>query len=201
MKYLSLDIETCGLNPKTDSILEFGAILDDLENPLPYQLCPKYHCYFLPADGIQYHGQPFALSMHPKIFRMIAERENDHGNCYKYLSPNKFGYDFKQFLIKECWFEPKSDRCTINVAGKNFGAFDLQFLNEQTDLSKHVKIRHKILDPGAMYMEIYDDVVPGTEECLERAGIRGKEIAHTALEDAWDVIELIRFKMLDKETK
>jgi len=196
MRYLSIDLETCGLNPKTDSILEFGAIFDDLENPLPYEECSKYHCYFLPADGLQYHGQPFALSMHPKIFRMIAERDNDHGNSFKYLSPHKFGYDFKQFLIN-CGFKAEHDRITINVAGKNFGAFDLQFLNEQTDLSKHVKIRHRIIDPGTLFMDIYDDSVPGTEECLKRAGII-KDVTHTALDDAWDVIQLIRFKMYDK---
>jgi len=36
-----------------------------------------------------------------------------------------------------------------------------------------------------------DDEVPNTEKCMERAGIKGN-VAHTALEDALVVVELIR---------
>ena len=34
MKYCSIDLETTGLNPKTSDIIEFGAVLDDLEKLL-----------------------------------------------------------------------------------------------------------------------------------------------------------------------
>lgn len=183
MKYVSIDIETCGLDPETCDILEFGAVLDDLKNKQPVRSLPSFHCYFvLPI----YRGEPFALSMHHKVFEKIAAR----GKPYSYFSPTKFGNSFKRFLMDN-GYECEKDRVTINVAGKNFGAFDLQFLNRQTDLSKHVKIRHKILDPAMLYAMGTDEVLPGLDECKARAGMP-KGVAHTAVADAIDVIELIR---------
>jgi len=190
MKYCSIDLETCGLVTDRHSILEFGAVLDDLDNPLPIEELPRYHCYFLSVNDGDYVGDPYALSMHPTILRRIAEREEG----YNYYSPMKFGFSFKQFLLKH-GYEAKHDRITINAAGKNFGAFDLQVLNKQTDLSKHVKIRHRLLDPGAMFVTLEDESVPGMEDCLERIG-EEPNVAHTAIEDSIDVIKLIRFKML-----
>ena len=185
MRYCSIDTETCGLSEECD-IIEFGAIIDDLQNPLPIETLPTYHCYFvLPS----YRGEPYALSMHSTIFRRIAEREKG----YTYISPTKFGNHFKKFLVANGYVEEK-DRVTITVAGKNFGVFDLQFLNKQTDLSKHVQIRHKILDPAVLYLENGDEVLPGLEKCKERAGL-GNCVAHNALDDAKDVIELVRKKL------
>jgi len=190
MKYISIDLEACGLITDRHSILEFGAVLDDLQNPLPIEELPRYHCYFLPINDGDFIGSPYALSMHPKIFRRIAEREEG----YDYYSPLKFGYSFKQFLLKN-GYEAENDRVIINVAGKNFGSFDLQVLDKQTDLKKHVKIRHRFLDPGAMFATKDDDAVPGTEQCLKLIG-EEPHVAHTAIEDAIDVIKLVRYKLL-----
>lgn len=189
MRYCSVDMESCGLIADEHSLLEFGAVIDDLQNPLPIEELPKFHCYFLPVEGV-YHGSPFALSMHPKIFRRIADREEG----YNYYSPMKFGFAFKRFLIDN-GYEAEHGRVTINAAGKNFGASDLQFFNKQTDLAKHVKIRHKILDPGPMFVTKDDEVLPGMEECLNRMG-EEPVVAHTAVEDAIDVVKLVRYKML-----
>ena len=183
MRYISVDIETTGLNHDTCDILEFGAVIDDLKCIQPIKSLPKYHCYFLLPN---YIGEPYALSMHSVIFKRIAEKEKG----FTYVNPMKFGYSFKQFLIKN-GFESKSDRVTINVAGKNFGAFDLQFLNKKTDLNKHVKIRHKILDPAILYLKGSDIALPGMEDCKLRAGL-SKEVAHNAIDDAIDVVKLIR---------
>jgi len=183
MKYVSIDIETCGLDPETCDILEFGAVLDDLTDRRPINILPKFHCYFVLPE---YRGQPFALSMHPKIFRRIADREDG----YTYVSPTRFGNMFKKFL-SENGYEIKNDRVTINAAGKNFGAFDLQFLNKQTDLAKHVKIRHKILDPAMLYLKYGDNSLPGLSECKRRANMQ-EEVAHDAVADAIDVVKLLR---------
>jgi len=190
LKYVSIDIESCGLDTDKHSILEFGAVLDDLQNPLPIEELSKFHCYFLPVNDGDFVGSPYALSMHPIILRRIAEREKG----YRYYSPLKFGSFFKQFLLKN-GYEAEHDRVYINVAGKNFGTFDLQVLNKQTDLSKHVKIRHRMLDPGAMFATKEDDTLPGLEECLNRIG-EAPVVSHTAIEDAIDVVKLIRYKML-----
>ena len=186
MRYVSIDIETTGLDPDTCDIIEFGAIVDDLTDIVPVETLPKFHCYFLKPT---YSGEPFALSMHPHIFKRIANREDG----WNYMSATKFGNAFKKFLVAN-GHEEKHDKVTITVAGKNFGAFDLQFLNKHTDLSKHVQIRHKILDPAILYIQKGDDVLPGLAECKIRAGLGGN-VSHNALDDARDVVKLIRKKL------
>jgi len=183
MKYCSIDIETTGLIVDECDIIEFGAVLDDLSVVAPIDELPVFHCYFRKE---YYQGSPYALSMHPKIFRRIAEKEG----LYNYYHAEKFGYKFKQFLMQN-GYEEDSGRVYINAAGKNFGAFDLQFLDRKTDLNKHVKISHRILDPGSMYAEITDTRVPGTEECLRKAGFE-PNVTHEAVDDALDVVKLIR---------
>jgi hypothetical protein len=111
-----------------------------------------------------------------------------------------FSFHFADFLVKNGFSEdvkqpsPKN-KIYINAAGKNFGAFDLPYLQEKTDLNKFVKIRHRILDVGPLYMQIGDEAVPGLSTCLKRIGLEGT-IAHTAVEDSIDVIKLVRYKLL-----
>ena len=40
--------------------------------------------------------------------------------------------------------------------------------------------------------DIEDERLPDLLTCKERAGIKGK-VTHKAIEDAWDVIELLRY--------
>ena len=189
LKYCSIDIETTGLLPKENDIIEFGCVIDDLGNPKPIEELPKFHCYFKLE---KYVGQPFALSMHSEIFRRIAlETEG-----FNYYNPLKFGYYFKQFLVKN-GYKLEKDRTHITVAGKNFASFDLQFLNEKTDLKNHVKISHKIFDPASLFVTIEDESLPGTSECYKRAGI-DEYVAHNSIDDAIGIVKLIRYKMLGK---
>lgn len=183
MKYCSIDIETCGLNEENCDILEFGAVLDDLKNPIPIKMLPKFHCYFnLP----NYKGEPYALSMHAKIFRRIAEKEKG----YTYCSPMKFGYMFKQFLLKN-GYESERDIVSINFAGKNPSSLDIPFLKKKTDISKHIHIRHRIIDPSILYVKRDDECLPNLSECKKRAGM-SEHVSHTAIADAIDVVELLR---------
>lgn len=192
MRYASIDIETCGLDRKTHDIIEFGAVLDDLKNQVDIDKLPKFHCYFLPPSGENFTGSPFALSMHQKIFLRIANREKP----FTYVHPMKFGFMFRKFLVKN-GYQEEHDQVVINVAGKNFGAFDLPFLAERTDLLKHVNIRHRIIDPSILYVLNGDEALPGTKDCKERRNFKfgitdDIEVAHTAIDDAVDVIKLVR---------
>jgi hypothetical protein len=128
--------------------------------------------------------------MHPEIFRRIAERDTKK---YHFMSATKLGYAFRKFLV-ENGYEEKHDQVTITAAGKNFAAFDLQFLKRKTDLCKHVNIRSRVIDPAVLYLTDEDDAPPGTETCKIRAHLNPK-LEHTAEADAKDVIELIRFKL------
>ena len=192
MIYVSCDIETTGLDPKKHDIVEIGAVIDDLSTQRPIDSLPVFHCYVLPPDGNNYTGSPFALSMHPTIFRRIANRDKE----YTYVHPNKVGFSFKKFLLNN-GYVAEHDMVTINAAGKNFAAFDLQFLQEKTDITKHVNIRHRIIDPAILYVKDGDDAVPGTSDCLKVVKSVypriNTDVAHTAVEDAKDVIRLVRY--------
>ena len=185
MIYVSIDIETTGINEETCDILEFGAIIDNLKDIKPIATLPRFHCYFIKPE---YNGSPTALAMHPIIFKRIANREKP----YNYISADRFGNQFKNFLLDNK-FEQDKGRVYINAAGKNFAYFDARFLEKKTDISKHVAFRHRILDPAPSFLNSNDTELPRTEECMKRMILKYKA-NHTAIEDAEDVIRMVRFQ-------
>lgn len=68
MKYVSIDLETTGLDPVSCQILSFSAILEDTNNPLPYDKIPKLNIYIL-RESI--NGSFFALNMNRDIITTI----------------------------------------------------------------------------------------------------------------------------------
>lgn len=198
MKYISIDIETLGLK-FSNGLIEFGAVLDDLSNPKTLEDLPKFHAYLIQD---QYFGEPYAMAMHSKILYRIDKREPG----FNYLYPSQLGKEFKKFLLDNGYKQDdKPDRegnqkITINVAGKNFMGFDYRFLEEHTDFNKNIRVRSRVLDPGPIYFQAGDQVLPSLGQCLERAGFE-PSVAHTAIEDSIDVIKLIRCKYLPLFTK
>jgi hypothetical protein len=186
MRYVSIDIETLGLDFSC-GIIEFGAVIDDLNNPLNLEELPKFHTYL---NQDKYLGEPFAMSMHSNILKRIAAREEG----FNYIYPSELGVNFKKFLIDNN-FEEKNNKVTINIAGKNFMSFDNRFLENHTTLNKYVNFRSRVLDPAILYYEKGDNFLPSLQECLNRAEI-DSEVRHTAIEDCLDVIKLIRKKMI-----
>jgi DNA polymerase III epsilon subunit-like protein len=180
MKYVSVDIETTGLNPDYCQILEIGAVIDDLSDQRPLEKLSKFHCY-VTHDMIV--GDPFALSMHPVILRRIADKEVG----FDYYEPALAVERFNAWLSNY----PDYPKDLVNFAGKNFAAFDLQFLKCLPDWDNIIKYRHRIIDPAMLFWRAGDKSLPGSKECLKRAGIGG-EVAHTALEDAMDVVKVVR---------
>ena len=187
--YVSIDIETTGLNPENCQILEIGAVIDDGTTPI--EKCPTFHCY---VDHGLILGEPFAVSMHATILRRIATHEGG----YTYLQPWEVATRFCDFL-KEHGLDPENEK--IIAAGKNFASFDARFLSKLTNWDKHVKTHHRILDPAALYWqpEIDGAQLPDTQTCMERADIPG-EVAHTAVEDAQVVVRLIRHAINNRKT-
>jgi hypothetical protein len=172
--------------------LEFGAVLDDLGEMKTIEQLPRFQCYFVQE---KYTGSPYALSMHPKIFKEIANFKSDgiYAKSGNFLKASKFGILFAKFLVNNGYKE-ENGKITITAAGKNFGAFDLQFLKKQTNLLDFVNIRHRILDPSILFLEKEDVTLPSTDICKMRAKVDG-EIKHDAISDAIDVIKLIRCKL------
>lgn len=185
MKYISIDLETTGVDPEENQILEFGAVIEDTNNPLPLDELPQFQVYIDNGDLI--HGNMFALQMNHKILKRIATKEEG----YTYIEPEDLGEMFYGFL-QDNGFEAKNEKITINVAGKNFGSFDLQFLNNCPYFNDDIHIRQRIIDPANFYINWETDTkLPTLEECKEKAGCGG-ELTHNAVDDAMDVIKTLR---------
>ena len=190
MKYVSIDIETTGLNPFTDNIIEIGAIVEDTKLKLDRNLCPKFHVYI---NRIEYVGNLYALAMNGRIFQKMVELKNQidtekkNGNVNfknELVSALDVATEFKDFLTANGIEK-------VIPAGKNFGSFDLQFLKRLPDFDK-IRIHHRVLDPAMLYLKFDTDLEPlDLLTCKQRAGITG-EVAHESLDDAWDVIQLLR---------
>jgi hypothetical protein len=86
----------------------------------------------------------------------------------------------------------KTKPVTINVAGKNFASFDKHFIERLPRWKQLIRIRQRIIDPAVIFTDWKnDDALPSLDKCKERAKVQ-REVTHDALEDAWDVIELLR---------
>lgn len=186
MRYVSIDIETLGLSEECD-IIEFGAVVDDLENPLLLEDLPIFHAFF---KKDRYTGEAYAMSMHTDILRKISQGSDSSDMTLIY--PRQLGKLFKSFL-KDLDFKisERNSKITINVAGKNFQGFDAHFLRKHTDFYDHINVRSRILDPGPLYYQKGDKNLPSLQECLTRAEI-DSHVNHTSVEDSLDVIRLIR---------
>lgn len=187
MKYLAIDIETLGLNPKSDSILEIAGVFDDLNNQKPIGELNKFSYY---VRNEQLVGSEFALNMHIKS-----------GLWGKYTSGPKFSLNSIITEIKlraQEYFSftigiVSNVRC--NLAGKNIGAFDCQFLKRDEDFDRFLDINcsHRFLDPTILFSDLKNDAsLPNLKECRKRAGLPEKETAHIALDDCFDIVELMR---------
>ena len=182
--YVSIDLETTGLDPSYCQILEMGAVIDDWESPI--EKLPTFHCYVV-HDRIV--GQPYALQMNQKILYDIAEMKTPNN----FIEPENVGIHFYRWLtLNNISFVQRN----VLPAGKNFDAFDRQFLNRLPNFSDDIVFTHRSLDPGMLYFDPYtDDGPPSMQTCLERAGLE-PTVTHRAVNDAMDVVKLIRYKFL-----
>lgn len=180
--YVSIDIETTGLDPLTCQTIEIGAVIDDFKGPI--EGLPTFQCFI---DHGMFHGDPYALSMHARIFRAIAERRE----IGRVLEPEDVSSEFCNWL-RDNGIDPWDEK--LLVAGKNFASFDRNFLNRLPDWEMETNMKHRIIDPGNMfYRPGIDDGPPSMEECLKRCGMESN-VKHEAVEDALDVVRLIRWK-------
>lgn len=186
MRYVSIDIETLGLDPSCCDIIEFGAVIEDTDKSPPLEDLPSFHCYLTKPRNI-YKGDVYAMFMHSKsgMFERIAKRQEG----YSYVPDDLLDEVFAEWLIEQGYGEKDK----IVVAGKNFSGFDLPFL-KTIGFGTKVRLHHRVIDPGSMYFDpMKHEVPPGLEDCLAMAGIE-KEVDHTAVEDALDVIKCVRAK-------
>src|SRR5436190_9940792 len=148
MKYISIDLETTGLDPKKDVILEFAAVIEDTENILPLNELPKLTLFVK-------HNR---LVISPEVIYMHKELFTDMVGSKDFVeSTSQLAMQFDIFLSDN---NIKSYNSLI-AAGKNFTSFDLQFLNECNffrDIPRRFSFR--TLDPSILFLRKTDDSPP-----------------------------------------
>ena len=197
MKYVSIDIETTGLNPDECQILQIGAIIEDTQNPLPYEELPKFNCI---VEHDHYSGQPTALNMNSWIFKILSGLEGkskderlEYRKEHNIIPVGLVSKSLQMWLINNGLMpDSTSEPVKITAAGKNFASFDLQFLKRLPGWGPSVQIRQRIIDPAVLLTNWgLDESLPNLDTCLGRLGIHEK-VTHDALSDAWDVIRVLR---------
>ena len=179
MKILSIDIETTGLDFGVCQILSFGAVIENTTentniNDLPH--------YYKRLTSNNYNGEIYALNLNKELLTEILENKDGLN-----IHIDNFVDDFKSWLYQYYTVDEK-----INVAGKNYSGFDKRFL-ELLDGWDTIKFSHKVIDPAMLYVNLTTDKdLPSLDECLKRAGLTDRVVTHNALQDAKDVIEVIR---------
>jgi oligoribonuclease (3'-5' exoribonuclease) len=178
MRYVSIDIETTGLDPDVHQILELAMVIEDTEqytrpiDRLPHAVIRIQH------DPIIAH--PVALKMNAGLIQHIHE----HGGLYKsHVRVAVAGWLRKHNI--------GTDENPLVVAGKNVNGFDLRFIRRLP--GPDWPIHHRVLDPAMYFIDwTVDDVPPDMTACMTRAGYTNYSPTHRALDDARDVIRLIR---------
>lgn len=80
----------------------------------------------------------------------------------------------------------------LNVAGKNFHSGDQAYIERLPRWKQIFRIRHRHIDPSVLFVDWKnDESMPNLGVCKERAKVDGI-VTHDALEDAWDVVQLLR---------
>lgn len=217
MKYLSIDIESTGLNPEKHQILSIGVVVEDTNDLNPIEELPTFHCAVLHNE---IKGQPYALNMNRELISKIVEYQTSKD---KNAVEDKYNMLFRkeEDVVKSLWeFLIENDFMDINVleqpyvelkdgkmfpmitnktpvthvtvAGKNFGTFDKLFIENLPRWKQLFKIRQRIIDPAVLFVDWKNhESLPNLSTCKQIAGFE-KNVTHNADEDAKDIIRLLR---------
>jgi len=219
MKYISIDVETTGIDRENCQILSFGAVIEDTEKNLSFDEIPKFHCAIL-RESV--HGELFALNMNKSLIENIVRYQDAKNQDEKNDIVNETGMIFlpEEEVVKAffrfCFdngvirnvnskteisngrtypmLNSSLQKTHITVAGKNFATFDKVFIERLPRWKQVFAIRSRILDPAILFMNWKtDEAPPSLDLCKIRASVAGT-VSHNAVEDAFDVIKVLRTK-------
>lgn len=195
--YISLDIETTGLN-KNVQILELAAVLDDGVSPVEELKKIDY----IIKEELYAMCEPYALGMNAWIFEEIKASMDRKETKIPVVKFNVAMQALSE-MIAECSklaleFDSNNGEerpnKRIQLAGKNVGSFDRIVIDRECENKSFTLpnlLQHRTVDVGSLY---YTDF--GYNASLSDINkITGrKEVSHYALDDALDVVTAIRYK-------
>ncbi len=180
MKYVSVDIETTGLNPEENDILQIAMVVEDTNNIVPLDKLPFINIFIDHKE----------IRVNSKTFNLFQRNFKKWSNAGDKLDQYDAMEALEDFLKKHFSVDTR-----ITLAGKNAGSFDLQFL-KQMEFFEYMDITfdHRVLDPASLFVDFSEDErLPSLPTCLERIGVEDV-VSHDAYEDALQVIQVLRTK-------
>jgi oligoribonuclease (3'-5' exoribonuclease) len=167
MLITSFDLETTGLDPRKNNIIEIAAIVFDHEDiETPVEQLPTYHTA---VKHENYCGSAFALAMNGGLLKRLAGGE---------------GRDLYTALTLLRNFIEGSGNSRPHALGYNVASFDIQFLKaNQCDL-----FHHRSIELGSLLSK---DGLPVNSKDVAKK-LFDREVTHNALQDARDAIEAYR---------
>lgn len=182
MKLLSIDIETTGLDPVTCSTLEVGCVLFDPQPDL--SLTPverRWKTFERLIEHTRIQGEPYALQLNQEILAELAGVKKTH---IAQIPASQLGPQVAKWLR----LEGVNAENKATIVGKNYDAFDRQFLNRVPGWNQFVSplVERRTLDVGSLYFRPDDGKVVGLEACLKTIGADAT-VSHRALDDALQV--------------
>jgi oligoribonuclease len=221
MKFISIDIETTGLDAELNQILSIGAVVEDTNNLVPFDELPKFHAV-IKRESV--YGSIFALNLNKDLIQSMKDYSEARTPELKEELEQSFGAKFYEedevveALFQFCYINglvqidpdflnkhvkvvngriypiisSNMKKTYLNCAGKNFAGFDKKFLERLPRWKQVFSIRNRVLDPGILFVDwVNDESIPSLDQCKQRAGINGA-VTHNAVEDAMDVVMLLR---------
>lgn len=196
MKYISLDIETTGLDTSIANCLMISMIFVDtnlMVNPLKDH---KSLTFLIDRDLDKLNWQPKALQMNQWIVDILeGKKDSNYDKIPLNDVSNSIGY-----FLSQCGYQTNDDGSfTVLIAGANVSSFDLPLLmNDIPGLSKVLKPNRRVIDPSLEFVDWENDErLPGLSICLERAGFNNM-VSHNAYDDALQVVQLLEHIRFNK---
>jgi hypothetical protein len=222
MIYVSIDIETTGLGENTQTLsiglvvedtnnlipfdelpkLEIAIIHERLEGEifalnmnrdlisdiLSYKIAktPEAKAEIVERTGREYL---YEEDVTKRIFRFLYDHKALDGGP-ELFDPNRMvevvngkTYPMLTSKMKPYYF---------NGAGKNFANFDNKFLERLPRWKQVLRARGRTIDPSILFVDWKnDEAIPGLSLCKERAHL-DPYVTHNAIDDAMDIVKLLR---------
>ncbi len=190
MKLLSIDIETTGLDYKTCSILEFGAVVFSIDVPIAKDGVVnaeerRWQTFETLIKHSRIQGEPYAIQMNNEIIQELAGVKETH---IQIRSVHDFIIDFRGWL----WDNGVTKDEPVTVTGKNYDRFDRQFLLRVPGWSTLIEplLTRRCLDVGSLCFTPEFGKVPNLPQCLDMMGV-SNTVTHRAVDDALQVATVV----------
>lgn len=201
MKYISLDIETTGLDPAKNQVLQVAMVIDEITGStigdLPVDDLPVF-------EGLVWHeritGDPEALAMNVEVIEALASVRwltpepvrlvvNFRGRVAPVYRSMDDLVDSAVHWIRVHFGIADGDRRRVPVAGKNAAGFDVPFLPDELTRLFH----HRVIDVGSVALGSPDLRHLWDEDHVSGLGaLHDGPITHDSVDDARVVVKLLR---------